>query len=73
MGFFFRFIFGPGIFGVLIFAPIRSSLQFEIQSILFGIALSGVLPYCHFFSLYQDVSESEKEEAQAALEENVLK
>ena len=38
-----------GFLGVLIFGPIRSSLQFEIQSTLFGIALSGVLPYCHFF------------------------
>ena len=25
------------------------SLQFEIQSTLLGIALSGILPYCHFF------------------------
>ena len=50
-GIFFRFIFGPGILGVLIFAPIRSSLQFEIQITLLGIALSGILPYCHFFPL----------------------
>ena len=50
------------------------SLQFEIQSTLLGIALSGILPYCPFFFFFcQDVSETEKVEAQAALEENVLK
>ena len=73
MGFFLGLCLVQGFLGVLIFAPVWSSVQFEIQSTLFGIALSGVLPYCHFFFLCQDVSETEKEEAQAALEENVLK
>ena len=50
MGFFLGLCLVQGFLGVLIFAPIRSSLQFEIQSTLSGIALSGVLPYCHFFS-----------------------
>ena len=49
MGFFLGLVLVQGFLGVLIFAPIRSSLQLEIQSNLFGIALSGVLPYCHFF------------------------
>ena len=51
MGFFVGLVLVWGFLGVLIFAPIRSSLQFEIQSTLLGIALSGVLPYCHFFFL----------------------
>ena len=49
MGFFVGLVLVRGFLGVLIFAPIRSSLQLEIQSTLFGIALSGVLSYCHFF------------------------
>ena len=49
MGFFLGLVLVQGFLVVLIFAPIRSSLQLEIQSNLFGIALSGVLPYCHFF------------------------
>ena len=49
MGFFLGLVLVQGFLGVLIFAPIRSSLQLEIQSTLLGIALSAILPYCHFF------------------------
>ena len=73
MGFFLRFIFGPGIFW-----------GFDICShSIIPAAWNPKYPpwYCSlrcfallsFFFLCQDVSETEKEEAQAALEENVLK
>ena len=75
MGFFFRFIFGPGIFGGfdIILLPFNHpcSLKSKVPSLVLLCQVFCLIVI--FFFLCQDVSETEKEEAQAALEENVLK